>query len=255
MSVNKSRFTWKWRNLISFYLLFAGIVVLVSGLVLYVSPPGRVGNITSWHLLGLDKEEWAGAHTISCFMVAIFSVLHLLLNWKTLLRYLWNRTNRTYQLQAEMIVALILTVIVFVGSAMALPPFNMVLDIGGEITDSWDTGLVDSVLSENNDSSDEVSAESSDEVSTESSGEVSGGWGQFTIKELCVQEGLSVEDSIAYLAEYGIDADESSRIRTLADTNGYAPSDVIDIIRGLALGTTEANEAAAAAQEEDEAID
>jgi hypothetical protein len=54
-----------------------------------------VGNITSWHLLGLDKEEWAGVHTISCFMVAIFSVLHLLLNWKTLLRYLWNRNGAT----------------------------------------------------------------------------------------------------------------------------------------------------------------
>jgi hypothetical protein len=130
---------------------------------------------------------------------------------------------------------------------MALPPFNVVLDIGGEITDSWDTGLVDSVMSENNDSS--------DEASTESSGEVSGGWGRFTVKELCVQEGLSVEDSIGYLAEYDIAADESSRIRTLADTNGYAPSDVVDIIQGLAPGTTESNEAAAAAQEEDEAID
>jgi len=224
MTVNQSNSTWKWRSLVSFYLVFAGIVVLVSGLVLYVAPPGRVGNITSWHLLGLDKQQWAAAHTISCFMVAIFGVLHLLLNWKTLTHYLWDRTNRTYQLRDEMIIAALLTIAVFMWSVLALPPFSAVMDIGDALTDSWDTGIVDSVISENHDSS----------------GEISGGWGQFTVEELCVHQGLSVEEGVAYLAEYGIAADESSRIRTLADTNGYAPSAVVDIIQGLAPGTTEA---------------
>ena len=249
MTDKKPRYTWKWRSLVSFYLLFAGIVVLVSGVVLYVSPPGRVGQITGWHLLGLDKEQWSAAHTLSCFMCAIFSVVHLLLNWKILIRYLRNRANRTYQLRAELIVAALLTVVVFVGSAMALPPFSMVMDVGEAFTESWDTGIVASVPSENPESSDAVSTESSDEVSTESSDEVStessdevsdGGWGRFTVEELCSQEGLSVEDGVAYLADYGIDANASSRIRTLADANGYAPGDVVDIISGLAPGTTEA---------------
>ena len=235
---NKKRHTWKWRSMVSFYLLFVGIVLLVSGVVLYAAPPGRVAHTTSWHLLGLDKEQWAAVHTLSSYLSVIFSVVHLVLNWKTLIRYLRNRVSRTYQLQAELVVAVLLTVVVFAGSAMAVPPFSTVMDFGETLTDSWDTGIVAPVISEEHES---VAPATSEEH--ESSDGVSAGWGRFTVEELCIQEGLSVEDGVAYLADYGIDADASSRIRTLADTNGYAPSDVVDILRGWEPGTTEAAEA------------
>ena len=211
--------------MVSFYLVFVGIILLVSGVVLYISPPGRVAQLTSWHLLGLDKEQWSAVHTLSSYMGVIFSVVHLVLNWKRLTCYLWNRASRAYELKAELIVGTLLAVVVFVGSAMALPPFSTVMDVGEALTDSWDAGVVTPVTSEKHESSDEVSAESSDEVSA-------GGWGRFTVEELCIQEGLSVTDGVAYLTDYGIDANASSRIRTLADSNGYAPGDVVDIIRG-----------------------
>jgi hypothetical protein len=66
-----------------------------------------------------------------------------------------------------------------------------------------------------------------------------GGWGRYTIADICKQQNVTVEDALARLASYNIDADEESRIRILADSNGYEPSEIVDIILGWLLGTIE----------------
>jgi len=44
------------RAMISVLLALAFPALLVSGLVLFVSPPGRVANWTDWRLFGLSKH-------------------------------------------------------------------------------------------------------------------------------------------------------------------------------------------------------
>jgi hypothetical protein len=65
------------------------------------------------------------------------------------------------------------------------------------------------------------------------------GWGQFTVEEICAQEGVSVNEGIARLADYGIEAEPTSRIRDLADATGYEPGDLVDILKGMEPGTHE----------------
>jgi len=69
----------------------------------------------------------------------------------------------------------------------------------------------------------------------EHEGAESGKWGQFTVEQVCEQQGIPVADGLAHLEAYGLAADSTTRIRTLADTSDYAPSDVANIILGLEL--------------------
>ena len=46
-----------WRGFASLATGFAFLIMIVSGVVLYVAPRGRVANWTDWTVMGLGKEE------------------------------------------------------------------------------------------------------------------------------------------------------------------------------------------------------
>ncbi|MEA3308605.1 MAG: DUF4405 domain-containing protein, partial [Chloroflexota bacterium] len=97
------RRSWKWRSLVSFHLLFAAIALLISGVALFVAPPGRFAHPTDWRLLGFNKEQWEAVHTMSGYVAALFAVFHLVLNWKVLRSYLRDRARRAYRLKPEFV--------------------------------------------------------------------------------------------------------------------------------------------------------
>ena len=129
---------WKWRSFVSYFLLFSGIVLIVSGVVLYVAPSGRVAHSTDWHLLWMDKAAWESVHTNAGYVSIFFGIVHLLLNWKVLLHYLWNRTRRAHQLKSEIVVSLALTLVVLLGSAWDWPVFSDVMTLGETFQNAWE---------------------------------------------------------------------------------------------------------------------
>ena len=68
------------------------------------------------------------------------------------------------------------------------------------------------------------------------SGGNSEGWGRFTVTELCREEGVDLELATARLAAYELPLDADQRIRELADSNGYKPSEIVDILLGREPG-------------------
>lgn len=237
----KSRRTWKWRNVVSFYLLFATIVLLISGIALYVAPPGRVAHATGWRFLGFNKEQWKAIHTLLGYIGTVFAVWHLILNWKALLNYLRDRVRRVYRLKAEFVVALLLTVIVWAGAALDLPPFDIVMDWGEEFSNMWErSATVSETPVEEQEVEESNTAVPADTSVEEHEGEYGKWkWGQLTVEELCEQQGIPLADGLVRLEAYGLAADPTSRIRQLADASGYAPSDVANIILGLGPGEHE----------------
>ncbi len=66
-------------------LLLAGLVVMgVTGVGLYLAPPGRIARATNWMWLGMDKHVLGDVHAYFGFAMLTIAVLHLLLNWKPL---------------------------------------------------------------------------------------------------------------------------------------------------------------------------
>jgi len=244
-------FAWKWRSLVSFYLLFVSFGLLITGIALYVSPPGRFAHAVVWRFLGFTKEQWTAIHTVSAYIVAIFTFWHLALNWKQLLSYLRSGARRVYRFKAEFAVALLLTVLVWGGAVFNVPPFSYMMELSDAISDSW----VDAVTTpdvtveslEGNEASivtptapsfgDGSTASFPDNAPVgEYEASVSVSWGKLTVEEVCMQEGISLADARARLAAYGVTTDTSQRLRTLADTSGYEPSEVADIIQGMEPG-------------------
>ncbi len=128
-----------WRIFISFGLLLSFVMLLVSGVVLYISPPGRVANWTDWRMLGLTKSGWIDQHTIFGFSFAVLSVFHLFfINWKAFLSYLKAKASKGLKSPFELFTSLALAVLLGFGTWFSLPPFSAVIDFGNRISGSWE---------------------------------------------------------------------------------------------------------------------
>jgi len=136
MSVKQS---FKWRVFISAGLALAFLVMLVSGLVLYVSPPGRVANWTDWNLFGLSKRGWQNQHIIFGFAFIILSIFHLfVINWKAFLCYIKSKASKGVNNPAELALSVILFVVLAVGTFWHLPPFEQIIALGERASASWE---------------------------------------------------------------------------------------------------------------------
>ena len=128
----------KWRSLASFFLVISSVLILVSGIVLYIAPPGRYANFYGWKVLGLDKGQWEAVHTLFSYTAVIFSVIHLVVNWQVLLNYLWDRAHKAHALKRELTIAVVITLVVGIGTVYNLPPFSTVMDWGEALSASWE---------------------------------------------------------------------------------------------------------------------
>lgn len=113
-------------------------ILAVSGIVLYMSPQGRIANWTNWRLLGLLKEEWAAVHTLTALVFLIAGLFHILLFNRTAV---WAYLERSFRNEAPfrwaVTAAGILVAVVLSGTIAGVAPFVSVMDAGQAIKDSW----------------------------------------------------------------------------------------------------------------------
>ena len=130
----------KFRGFTSLALTFSFIMITVTGLVLYIVPPGRVAHWIDWRIIGMSKEQWGSVHTIFSFLFVILGIIHIVYNWRTLLAYLKNQARKTFSLKAELVASLAMVFLVFAGTLYEVPPFSTTMDIGESFKESWETG-------------------------------------------------------------------------------------------------------------------
>ncbi len=134
----KGKFSW--RAFISFGLTYMMLILFVSGIILYVSPPGRYAHWVIWRLWGMTKEEWQAVHTVFSFSFIILSVFHLFsANWKAFVYYIRSKTKNGFNKKNEFVFSTLLILMVFLGTFFSVPPFSSVMDLGEDLTNSWET--------------------------------------------------------------------------------------------------------------------
>jgi DNA-binding phage protein len=136
-------FAWKnqfsWRIFISLGLFVAFFVLLVSGVILYISPPGRVANWTDWRLFGLGKSEWQQQHIIFGFAFAILSLLHLfIINWKAFVSYLKTKASEGFKHREELVDVILIALFFAFGTYFHTQPFEAIISFGHGISNSWE---------------------------------------------------------------------------------------------------------------------
>jgi hypothetical protein len=130
-----------WQSFISIALLFAFILMLVSGIVLYIAPEGSLSRWIGWDILNLTKKQWEHQHTIFSYLFILFSVLHIFkINWGLLISYFQFDKKRFTYLR-EIIIALVIVLFVFIGTLFNWKPFSSVIKWGSNISDNYATGV------------------------------------------------------------------------------------------------------------------
>ena len=141
MADNKNKFSW--RGWTTFVVTVSFIVDTVSGVILYIAPPGRIANWTNWTIWGLDKEEWAAIHTIFGYLLLVIVGIHLYYNWKMFINFLWSKMQKALNMKRELVWATVVSLIVFLGTLWNIPPFGSIMDLGDYFKESWEETKAD----------------------------------------------------------------------------------------------------------------
>ncbi len=117
------------RKVTSLTLLLSGIVLLITSIILYIEPHGRVAFWADWTLLGLTKNQWDNLHINTGFLFSIALLLHIYLNWKPIIAYLKDRASKLIILNKAFIISLFVTTYAVVGTLAGLPPMEQIIKL------------------------------------------------------------------------------------------------------------------------------
>lgn len=126
-----------WRAFVTFSVVFSFLVIAVSGVVLYISPPGRIANWSQWSIGGLQKSGWQAVHTVFALLFVAAAAFHIYFNWRVILNYLRRKLGEGLNRGRELGVASAAGLAVLVLTIVGVPPFSTVMTVGETVKNSW----------------------------------------------------------------------------------------------------------------------
>jgi hypothetical protein len=126
-----------WRAFVTFYVILSFIVIAASGLVLFISPPGRVANWSQWTFGRLQKADWQAVHTVFTLLFLGAIALHIYFNWRVILNYLRRKAGEGLHRGKEMGLAAAVGATVLLLTIVGVPPFSTVMTQGERAKNSW----------------------------------------------------------------------------------------------------------------------
>lgn len=112
------------------------ILMVLTSIVLFIVPHGRVAYWANWKLWGLTKTDWGDIHINLGLLFLIALLLHIYYNWKPLIAYLKNKARQLTVFTPEFNIALLVTIACVVGTYFSVPPFSWVIDLNGQVKDN-----------------------------------------------------------------------------------------------------------------------
>ncbi len=126
------------KKITSLTMLCSIIIMTYTGIMLFISPPGRIANWANWKLLGLGKEDYAQIHSTFMVLFVFMTFLHVYYNWKPITSYMKNKAKEMIVFTKDMLAAIILSLIFIFGTLLGITPFSSFLDFGDGIKNSWE---------------------------------------------------------------------------------------------------------------------
>lgn len=119
------------RGLVVCMVGLSAVVLVMSGIVLFIAPSGRIANTTQWALLWLDKDGWVNLHNVFAVLFVAGLIWHLDFNWKPLSNYVVSRATHHLNLKREMLTAVAVLLVLVDLVAQNLPPVDALTDLSG----------------------------------------------------------------------------------------------------------------------------
>ena len=116
-----------WRSFISLTLTLSCCVTIVSGVVLYLAPPGGAARMIGWRCWGLGKDAWMAQHLSSCAVFLTTGLIHIYLNIRVLWSYIHSKSVRGIRRKWELLASVVLVAFMVTGTLWDIPPWNYIL--------------------------------------------------------------------------------------------------------------------------------
>lgn len=194
----------KLKKITSLIMLWAMIVMTFTGIMLFITPPGRVANWANWELLGISKELYGQLHSTFMVLFIVATILHIYYNWKPLISYMKNQAKKFIIFTNEMIVATVITLVFIAGTVYEVPPFSSFLNFGEEIKESWEKDYGTAPYSH---------AELS------------------SLQSFCKKLGFDLEKSQNILTQNHITFKTSQSLSQIAKDNGVSPKFIYELLK------------------------
>lgn len=205
--------TFHGRGLTSFVVLETFLLLLITGIVLYITPQGRVARWSDWRVLGLSKEQWSGIHMAIAAIFIVASVFHIYFNWRVLISYFKKKLQRGFHLKIEFAVATALTVLAVATTLYEVPPFGTLIAWNDDIKVYWEARSAPAPYPHAEDS---------------------------TLAEFAENTGADLDGMLQNLAKAKIKgAKPAIKIGKLAAQNGMPPSALFPLMKGEKTGASD----------------
>ncbi len=190
------------KKITSLTIAISFLVMTYTGIMLFLSPHGRVAYWTDWKLFGLGKDDYGNIHTTSMVIFVIFVAIHIYYNWKPLISYLKDASKKISFTKKEFVVAVAINAIFVGGTLLNIQPFKGFLDWEESIKASWEKRL----------------------------DKVPYGHAELdTLMEFAKKTQLNVDEIKKALKAKGIKFKDGETIKDIADKNGLTPAELFKL--------------------------
>ncbi len=126
----------KLRRLVSLVLFLSFLVLVLTSIVLYVTPQGRVAFWADWRLLGFDKEQWGNLHINLGLLFLVTGIWHTVYNWRPILTYMGKTASKVGRSSGrEFWLASVICLVFVAGTLFELPLLSFPLHLNAKIKD------------------------------------------------------------------------------------------------------------------------
>ena len=193
------------RKTTSLTTLLSFILLLVTSVILYVTPQGKIAIWANWKMLGLGKEEWGALHTNLGILFLVAGLTHTILNWGPIVAYMKNKAKRLKVFTVDFNVALAITLFITLSTLFELPPIAGVQTFNHKLK----------------------------EAAAEEYGEPPYGHAEAsTLKSFCRRTGLDLKDALKTLEKAKFESvSAEATLAEIAAANGMTPQQVYDAIK------------------------
>lgn len=116
----------KLRKTTSLTTLLSFILLLITSIIMYITPQGKIAFWANWEIAGLGKEQWGALHTNLGILFVAAGLVHTVLNWKPIMTYLKTRTKKLRIFTTDFCIALGITLFITLFTLFELPPLSSV---------------------------------------------------------------------------------------------------------------------------------
>lgn len=117
-------------SLRAFASVLAGIsfvLMVITGLVLFIAPSCRVARDSSWIVWGHDKDQWIAIHVWLSIVFVVASFIHIYLNWAILINYFKTKLHKGLAFRYEWVSALVICALIYAGTSYGVAPFSSLM--------------------------------------------------------------------------------------------------------------------------------